>query len=80
MTEHIEWFLWVFVFIHSVYLCILSVIRIHTKFKHHFRVKCEITGQFYSFSADPLTFLANYLLKHKSQCEREESTEMEAQS
>lgn len=26
---------------------------------------------------DPITFLANYLLKHKSQCERDETTEME---
>lgn len=28
---------------------------------------------------DPITFLANYLLKHKSQCERDESTELEPQ-
>lgn len=43
-------------------------------------VEYEITCQFHPFSADPLTFLANYLLKHKSQCERDEPTEMEAQS
>lgn len=28
---------------------------------------------------DPITFLANYLLKHKSQCERDESAETEPQ-
>lgn len=29
--------------------------------------------------ADAITFLANYLLKHKNQCERDEMTEMEPQ-
>lgn len=29
---------------------------------------------------DPITFLANYLLKHKNQCERDESSELEPQT